>query len=127
MSQHNTISSIAMMLAVGAAILFAPPGIGPVLAQTAQQPLTVAPATAPQATTPGAASMPMQQKEQGHGMMGGTSGGQGHPGPMMGPMMGGEGHPSSMMGGQGHAGTPMGSMQSCPAGQTASGNPPTCK
>ena len=123
MSQRNTISSIPMTLAVGAALLFGAASSGPVWAQTAQQPATAAPATdpsattpsatAPPATTPGSASMPMQQMQQGHGMMGGMSGGQGHPGPMM--------------GGQGQAGAPMGSMQPCPAGQTASGNPPTCK
>ena len=99
MSQRNTISSISMTLAVGA-LLFAVAGSGPVWGQTAQQPAT-APATAPPATTPGSASMPMsmQQMQQGHGMMGG----------------------------QGTTEAPMGSMRSCPGGQMASGNPPTCK
>jgi len=52
--------------------------------------------------------MPMQMEHGGHGM-GGMSGSQGHSG----------------MGGQQPA--LMGGMPQCPPGQTASGNPPTCK
>jgi hypothetical protein len=109
----------AALLALGSATVFT----GPAFAQTAQQPTatapgaaststTAAPSTAPTTatTTPGAGSMPMQQMGHGPGM--GMSGGQGHPGPMM--------------GGQNHPG-PMGTMPPCPAGQTASGTPPTCQ
>lgn len=81
---------------------------GAVMAQTTQQPATTAPA--PATTTPATPSMPMPQMEHGgHGM--GMSG-QGHQG---------------MMGGQGQQPMPMGSMPQCPPGQTASGNPPTCR
>jgi hypothetical protein len=81
---------------------------GAVMAQITQQPATTAPA--PTTTTPATPSMPMQQMEHGgHGM--GMSG-QGHQG---------------MMGGQGQHTMPMGSMPQCPPGQTASGNPPTCR
>lgn len=83
----------------------------PVMAQTAQHPATSAPPPAAATTTPAMPSMPMQQMEHGgHGM--GMQGGQGHQG---------------MTGGQGQSGMPMGSMPQCPPGQTASGNPPTCR
>jgi hypothetical protein len=94
--------AMGMALGVASAVLM----VGaPAAAQTTQHSTTSEPATA----TPAAPSMPMQMEHGGHGM-GGMSGGQGH---------------SGMMGGQ-HA-APMGSMPQCPAGQTASGNPPTCK
>ena len=127
-----------LTLAAASMIAIAFAGGSPVLAQ-AQQPATPAPATtASPATTPSptttpapATSMPTQMEHGGP--MGATTGesktpmmgGQGHPGPMM----GGQGQPGSMMGGmgtQGHPG-PMGTMPPCPAGQTASGTPPTCK
>ena len=40
--------------------------------------------------------------------------------------MSGQGH-QGMMGGQGQQPMPIGSMPQCPPGQTASGNPPTCR
>lgn len=102
--------------------------------QSGSMTTTASPTTTPAPTTTTAApatSMPTQM-ERGGPM-----------GPAMGeanaPMMGGQEHPGPMMGGQGQSGStmggmggqnhpgPMGAMPPCPAGQTASGTPPTCK
>lgn len=116
MSKLPPIRAIAMIIALGG--IMVPNGLA--FAQGASPPATTAPTTttpapttgtpAPgQATTPpasGTSSMPMQQMEHGHGMMGG----QGNQG-------------SSSMGGHGSGMMNM----PCPQGQTATGNPPTCR
>jgi len=111
------------MTAAGNPVLATPPGRGPsiTLAQ-AQKPATPAPTPAPaagaqQQPSGTSTNMPgqMMEHEQGMGKMGNGRG----------PMMGGQKHPGPM-GGQTHPG-PMGGTPPCPAGQTMSGTPSTCK
>src|SRR4051812_25660685 len=117
MSNRASIRRLAVALAVSAASFALILG-EPAQAQTTQQPAATTPGTAP--TT----IMPMQQME--HGGQGMGMSGQEHQGMMGGQGMSGQGH-QGMMGGQGQSGMPMGSTPQCPPGQTASGNPPTCR
>jgi hypothetical protein len=105
MQKRASISHLILTLALSVASFALLLG-EPAKAQTTQQPAASAPGTAPAGGT-----MPMQQMERGgHGM--GMQDGRGHQG---------------MMGGQGQHTMPMGTMPQCPPGQTASGNPPTCR